>query len=286
MTGRTSWWAKDAAWHRRELIVELGEENGPGAVTVMDTLSAWAQEQRAAGWVRGGFRALARESFVTVGHAQSFVSAAAAIGALDELQVDDDGRRFDCRVSGWTEDQSRGRASFRKQNQREREALGADESVTDPDESRSSHAERDESRSVTEIALPNLTIEREGERASASFDDPHVSEVERVLRSCPRLQFDPLLAAVTNAIAAYPDVDHVKAAHIAAGNASDPNYRTTDAGKALRYAIQELERTAPKPRNGSHRNGPPPTDKVAAREARFEERAAAAERAYGGQHDR
>lgn len=125
-----------------------------------------------------------------------------------------------------------------------------------------------------------VPFEREGEAACATVDDPHVAAVERVLRSCPRLQFDPLLAAVTNAIAAYPDVDHVKAAHIAAGNASDPNYRTTDAGKALRYAIQELERTAPKPRNGTpgNGNGSVPYDKVAAREERYERRKAVAQK--------
>jgi hypothetical protein len=47
--GRTSWWPKDAAWHRRELIVELGEEFGAEGPAVIDVLCAWAQEQRSRG---------------------------------------------------------------------------------------------------------------------------------------------------------------------------------------------------------------------------------------------
>jgi hypothetical protein len=147
--GRTSWWGKDAAWHRRELIVELGEEFGAEGPNVMDVLSSWAQEQREAGAVRGGFRTLARESFVTVSHAESIVSRAAEIGALDDLEIDADGRRFTCRVSGWKADQDRARAAVRqaaKRNQADEDSKTEDAVVT---------ACHGESRSVTPSALPD-----------------------------------------------------------------------------------------------------------------------------------
>ncbi len=83
------------------------------------------------------------------------------------------------------------------------------------------------------------------------ISDEHTSAVVAVLRTAPRLVFDPLLAGVTNVLAAYPNVDHVQAAHIAVSNSADPTYRTTDAAKALRYAIQDLARQAPQPRGAA-----------------------------------
>lgn len=141
--GRTTWWPKDAAWHRRERIVELGDKHGPSGPMVLDVLSSWAQEQRSAGVVRGGFRSLAREAFMTVDVLHGILRHAGEIGAVDELVFDADGRRFTCRVSGWDADQARGRAAIR---QAERRAVH----VT---------PERDMSRSVTLSALPNQTIE-------------------------------------------------------------------------------------------------------------------------------
>lgn len=164
MTGRTTWWAKDAAWLRRELIVELGEEFGAAGPLVMDALSSWAQEQRAGGTVRGGFRTLARETFVTPCSAESIVSRAAAIGALDDLELDADGRRFVCRVSGWKADSVRGRAAIRMAEMR------ADAGETpDPDDEDSPEqdlTDRDLLRPVTPSALPDQTIEEENNNVS------------------------------------------------------------------------------------------------------------------------
>lgn len=112
MSGRTTWFARDAAKHRRELVVELGEEHGAAVLAVLDVLDAWAQEQRSGGAVRGGFRTLARESFASVDECRRIVEHAARIGALDDLHVDADGRRFTLRVSGWAADQERGRAAI------------------------------------------------------------------------------------------------------------------------------------------------------------------------------
>jgi hypothetical protein len=172
--GRTTWWPKDAAWHRRELIIELGEEHGPGGAMVMDVLSSWAQEQRAAGVVRGGFRVLAREAFVSRDEARAIVEHAGQIGALDDISIDDDGRRFVCRVSGWQADQSRGRAAFRQAAKRDRDAaedLAGDDAVTERDESQPAEGERDESRSVTPSALPDLTREEQDNSTSSAIAD-------------------------------------------------------------------------------------------------------------------
>lgn len=116
--GRTTWSARDAATHDRELIVELGEELGPVGPYVHTVLSDLAQQQRAGGFIRSGFRSLARKTFVEPDQARRVVEYAGRIGALDELEIDDDGRRFTCRVSGWDADQRRGRDAWKKQAKR------------------------------------------------------------------------------------------------------------------------------------------------------------------------
>jgi hypothetical protein len=125
--GRTSWWPCDAAEHDRELIVELGEEFGPGGPLAMRVLKDLAQQQRDGGRVRTGFRVLRQKTFVeSIDVVRAIVEHAASIGALDDLELDEDGRRFTCRVSGWMADQARGRAAIKKASQRER----GDEPVT------------------------------------------------------------------------------------------------------------------------------------------------------------
>lgn len=122
--GRTSWWPCDAAEHDRELIVELGEEFGPGGPLAMRVLKDLAQQQRDHGRVRTGFRVLRQKTFVdTAETVRAIVEHAASIGALDDLEVDQDGRRFTCRVSGWEADSARGRAAIKKAIQR----AGADD---------------------------------------------------------------------------------------------------------------------------------------------------------------
>jgi len=159
MSGRTTWWPKDAAWLRRELVVELGDEFGPSGPLVLDALCGWAQEQRSSGLVRGGWRALAREAFVTVCCAQTVVERAAQIGALDDLELDSDGRRFTCRVSGWQADVERGRSALRMAKSR---------AVTDDldDDSEPNTPEQDATarnvlRRVTPRPLHNITKEEQ-----------------------------------------------------------------------------------------------------------------------------
>lgn len=124
-SGRTTWYATDAAEHDRELIVELGEEFGPGGPYVIRVLKDLAQQQTrgadSKGRVRTGFRSLGRKAFIEADAAQRIVSYAAQIGALDDLDTDADGRRFTCRISGWEADQSRGRSAFKKAAYRARQ---------------------------------------------------------------------------------------------------------------------------------------------------------------------
>jgi hypothetical protein len=158
MAGRTSWWPKDAAFHRRELIVELGEEFASEGPNTIDVICAWAQEQRSGGVVRGGFRTLTREAFVTVNHAEAIVAKASEIGILDDLEVDPDGRRFTCRVSGWGADQERGRAAVRQEDKRNRDLGAVEQPVTSSDVS----------RPVTPSPLPNQTREEQEKDLAAT----------------------------------------------------------------------------------------------------------------------
>jgi hypothetical protein len=234
--GRTTWWPKDAAWHRRELIVELGEEFGAEGPLVVDVLCAWAQEQRAAGTVRGGFRTLAREAFVTVSHAQSILARATEIGVLDDLECDPDGRRFTCRVSGWKADQDRGRAAVRQAGKRNPSEDSGEQSVT----------ERDEFGSVTASALPNLTKEEKGGGgARATAPGEQVTNAVYILRQCSRLHVDRV--GVENAIAAWPNGDPVQAAREVVTWATDPGFRKTNGASLLGDALSKQQQRQQRP---------------------------------------
>lgn len=111
--GKTYWWAKDAAWLDREAVVELGVQFGPGGPLVLDALCGMAKLENDAGRVFTGLLSLARKTFTEPDLVHSVVVAAAALGALDDLEFDEDGRRFRCRISGWQADQTKGRTAHR-----------------------------------------------------------------------------------------------------------------------------------------------------------------------------
>lgn len=96
--------------------------------------------------------------------------------------------------------------------------------------------------------------------AVVSVNDKRLVDTVAVLRECDRLTFDLELMGVAGTLTAHPNDDHLKAARLAVVNATNPNYRTTDAGKALWHAFNELQRNAPKQRNGNT-NGPAPKSK-------------------------
>lgn len=121
------WWMKAADFNQRELVVELGEEFGPGGPLVIDELNAQAKREKKGGHVRTGWRSLARRCFLPGGadEARRIVEHAAEIGALDDYEAEDDGRRFTCRVSGFSTDQKSAKAAERQARSRAKKAAAA-----------------------------------------------------------------------------------------------------------------------------------------------------------------
>lgn len=216
--GRTLWWGKDTAWHRRELIVELGEEYGPGGPMVMDVLCAAAKDQRAGGRVKHGFRAVARECFVTTDEARAIIAMAAEIGALDDLQIDGDGRRFTARVSGFKDDQDLVAAAVRQKRARDKAAAESAETpidsgelnVTDRDEALSQRDDRDKPSPIGK----ERKEEEEVSETRASATHPDLSAVIAVYSALPAEHAVVVDEYQLNSICqAQRDVDQVAAAN-------------------------------------------------------------------------
>lgn len=127
MSGRTVWWAKDAAWWRREAVVELLEEFGPAGPAVLDWLTCEAKAQGSTGDVKAGYRAIARGIGVDVVTVCPVVSRCVQLGALDDFK--DSGRTFTCRISGWHDEQVRAVETVKKRRQR---ATASDDSPAKP----------------------------------------------------------------------------------------------------------------------------------------------------------
>lgn len=215
------------------------------ALAVLDVIDAWAQEQRDGGVLKGGFRTLARESFVTVSHAESpgvavrsLVERATAIGVLDDLQVDPDGRRFTCRVSGWEADSTRGRAALRQADKRNRDT---EHPVTTGDDVTS---ERDVSREVTLGALEvdEKREEKEREGDARELASSPLSEVFDVLRQSDRLHIDRV--GVENAVGSWPGQDAVRAARTVITWVTDPAFNGTNAARLLDSALSKQQMAA------------------------------------------
>ena len=209
------------------------------ALAVTDVLDAWAQEQRDSGNLKGGFRTLARESFVTVSHAQSpadtvrsFVSRAAELGVLDDLVIDPDGRRFTCRVSGWDSDSTRGRAALRQADKRNRDS---EQGVTDGDVITS---ERDVSRDVTLGALEVEVEEKKEEREESAGASERAAAVMAVFAETPAIPASS--AGIENAVRAYPNGDHVMAARtVRSWLTSGADFKVRNAGSLLMSALSK-----------------------------------------------
>jgi hypothetical protein len=158
MSGRTSWWAKDSAWWRREGIVALQEECGLLGPAVVDWLTCEAKAQDDGGYVKSGCRTIAKaldSDAVTVGHA---LSQAVRLGLLDDLEEAD--LKFTCRISGWRDEQEKALGAVRKARQRARDA--AREAAENPmvaDDPPVGHSvtDRDMSRGVPESPLQDRT---------------------------------------------------------------------------------------------------------------------------------
>jgi hypothetical protein len=121
MSGRTTWWSKDAAWWRRGRIVEVGQEHGAAGPAVVDWLTCEAKSQGPLrghdGTVKAGFAAIAHGCFIDgTETVRAIVNTCVEVGLLDDFE--DDGRTLTCRISGWEEDVERPLATTRKAAQR------------------------------------------------------------------------------------------------------------------------------------------------------------------------
>lgn len=117
--GRTIWLAQDAQRHRRALMIELKQEHGAVAIACDTVICSKAKLQgNERGVIRDGFASIAEEAGCGRDEVRAFVAHAAKIGWLDDLEVDEDGRRFNVRVSGWHVDQDKAYAAWRKRGLR------------------------------------------------------------------------------------------------------------------------------------------------------------------------
>jgi SOS response regulatory protein OraA/RecX len=163
--GRTVWWAKDSAWWRRELIVELGEEFGAAGPAVIDWLACEAKAQNDSGCVKAGRKTVARGCFVEVATVSNVLSRSVTLGLLEDFK--EDGSRFTCRISGWLADNERASAAARQSRKR---ALsdGLSRSVTDGHEK--SHKQ---DRTEVKSSLRSDIVEQ-------PLDQPDNSQVEEL----------------------------------------------------------------------------------------------------------
>lgn len=114
--GRTVWLAKDAAWWRREAVIEMLEEVGPVGPAVVDWLACEAKAQNQGGMVKAGYRAIAHGLFIELSTVCPLVSLGVRVGLLDDFE--EDGRTFTCRISGWESEQGRAIGAAKKARQR------------------------------------------------------------------------------------------------------------------------------------------------------------------------
>ena len=228
--GRTVWWAKDAAWWRRERVVELGEEFGSAGPAVIDWLACEAKSQNAGGRVKAGPRTVARGCFVDVVTVCHVLSRAVSLGLLDDY-IEDAGR-FECRISGWGAEQERVKAAQRKAEQRTRNPMNPG----DPSpKSRSVTVSHVESRPVTECPptgqdsteLPTanavgstrkrVTRQIDQTKPPEDFPTDLLSIVDAVLAILRRVWearggIEPMVRGVALGILRNPRADHVQVA--------------------------------------------------------------------------
>ena len=175
MSGRTCWLAKDADWHLREWIVDLGTEFGPVGPLAIDWLECAAKRQNDGGHVKAGLKALARGVYadvVTVGHV---VSRAVTLCLL--VEYEEHAGVFTCRISWWKGDQEKALAATRKARQR---AVNTEDSASLSRSVTESHVEsqnvtltgQDRSKERTNVLSSTRTSSTELEK---STDDDRAS---------------------------------------------------------------------------------------------------------------
>jgi 5-methylcytosine-specific restriction endonuclease McrA len=94
--GRTVWLPKDAAWWRREYVVELGEEFGAEGPAVLDWLCCEATSQNRGGRLETTYRLVSAGCFVPPPRIRPILQFAADVEAITHLEDRPESLR--CRV--------------------------------------------------------------------------------------------------------------------------------------------------------------------------------------------
>ena len=118
MSGRTVWLAKDADWHLREWLVDLGVEFGSPGPLIIDWLECAAKRQNNSGRVKAGVKALARGVYCDVVTVRDVLSRSVTLGLLTDFE--EAGGLFKCVISWWQADQEKALHADRQQRYRER----------------------------------------------------------------------------------------------------------------------------------------------------------------------
>jgi hypothetical protein len=234
MSGRTYWWAKDAAWWRREKITVLGTEFGADGPAVIDWLSCEAKVQampgQPAGVVKSGVHAVSRGAFVPLDVVERVLSRSVTLGLLDDWTSEES--RFTCRISGWKQDQERGRAAHRKADERDRHAESQPPVTV-------GHAS---DGSVTPGTPQDRTVLTEEEGARAIGDGvlhPQLHDVLAVLHGAPGLLVEEL--AVNAALMSRPDLDALELARRVESWAHEGGLNNRAANRLLMAAADKID---------------------------------------------
>lgn len=186
MSGRTVWLAKDADWHLREWLVDLGEEFGSPGPLIIDWLECAAKRQNNSGRVKAGVKALARGVYCDVVTVRDVLSRSVTLGLLTDFE--ETSGLFKCVISWWQADQEKALHADRQQRYRER----LQEKAEPSDGSR---------RSVTKVTSRGQDRREQGGTVvpptsgqvdlPADFPDelrPHLAAVHRVLQDVAERQ--------------------------------------------------------------------------------------------------
>lgn len=258
------WFAREAQFTADPKIQMLGCEFGAAGPLVIEEVFAIAKLADDNGNATLLYAQIASRAFTTPGKARQIITRA---GELGVLVFNGAPSPKGCQISlpRWARWQVKdATAATRKARQRDRASANG--------HSESHGAQRDISVTVTPPTVDRDKDREEGggagapERDTILIGDSRLDETVGILQTAPRLFIDVERMGIANTLAAYPNADHVQAAHIAVANSSDPSYRTTDAAKALRYAIAELERQ--QSRGARPATKPPASARLSEREER------------------